>query len=376
MDLLGGYGSDDTSSSSDEDTTPAAPPSTVSPYHPPSSAVASLNSSEPVESSRRTRGKRLVSLHAVLPPHILNQLTKGAASGGMDSDEEEEEVANRPTQDSKRHTTVIGKDEGLSSFLSELKSAPTTTFRGGGAAEKKPSSSEPLGRAFTTTQTVVVSRTKGEEVMDVHAKQPEPALQSNHSESERDPETTTKPLAYAGRPAAPRPSSSVNVPRPGTSSHPIVSAPLPAPLPTMMTEQPRQQFSQYQLEPDEEESKIDPRLAKKRSRKEMEKALRAGNLDALQGVATVEAEASVYIPQEETYRVPTSGITKVAPVSMYDPKAGSDVMQVGATGKQRGKHQINTLLASAASLELQRARAIGTSGGKSKRADAKRKYGW
>lgn len=368
MDLLGGYGSDDASSSGDEDTTPAGPRSSVSPYQPHSSTVASLKSSEPVEGSRRTRGKRLVSLHAVLPPHILDQLTKGVATGGLDSDEEEEEVASRPIQDSKRHATVIGKDEGLSSFLSELKSAPTTTFLGGGAVEKKPASLEPLGQAFTTTQTVVVSRTKNDEVMDVHAKQPEPALQAKYMVSE----TTPKPSAHVARPAAPRPSSSVSVPRPGMSSRPIVSAPLP----TMTTEQPRQQFAQYQHEPYEEESKIDPRIVKKRSRKEMEKALRAGNLDALQGVATVEAEASVYVPQEETYRVPTSGITKVAPVSMYDPKAGSDVMQAGATGKQRGKHQINTLLASAASLELQRARAIGTSGGKSKRADAKRKYGW
>ena len=373
MDLLGGYGSDDTTSSSDEDATPAAPPpSTVSPFQPPLSAVASLKSSEPVESSRRTRGKRLVSLHAVLPPYIFDQLTKDAATEGMDSDEEEEEAASQPTQDLKRHSTVIGKDEGLSSFLSELKSAPTTTFKGDGTAKKKPSSSGPLGRAFTTTQTVVVSRTKNEEVVDVHAKQSEPALHSNDSVSEGDAQTTPKQSAYTSRPAAPQPLSSASVPRPDMSSHPIVSPRLP----TMLTEQPRQPSSQYQPEPDEEEPKIDPRLAKKRSRKEMEKALRAGNLDALHGVATVEAEASVYVPQEETYRVVTSGITRVAPVGMYDPKAGSDVMQVGATGKQRGKHQINALLASAASLELQRARAIGTSGGKSKRADAKRKYGW
>jgi hypothetical protein len=330
-------------------------------------------SSKPEESSRQTRGKRLVSLHAVLPTHILEQLTKSAATGGLDSDEEEE-AASQPTKDSKRHATVIGKDEGLSSFLSELKSAPTLTFLTGGTAENRPASLvPPLGQAFTTTQTVVVSRTsaKNAEIINVHAtttkKRPEPPA-----------ETRQKPFAPEPAGAAPpRPSAFVSVPRPGMN-RPIVSAP---PLLAMTTEQPRQQqslFAQYQ--PELEEETIDPRLAKKKCRKEMEKALRAGNLQALaQGrVTTVEAQGSTFTPQEETYRVPTFGITKVAPVSMYDPKAGSDVVQAGgATGKQRGKHQINTLLASAASLELQRARAIGTTlGGKGKRADAKRKYGW
>jgi hypothetical protein len=154
----------------------------------------------------------------------------------------------------------------------------------------------------------------------------------------------------------------------------------------MTDEQPRHAFAGYkQLAPEQEkeeeeegtEEDAPARLAKRKSRREMEKALRAGNLQALEGVTTtVEAQALAYAPREETYRVPSFGITKVAPVGMYDPKAGSDVMQAGATGKQRGKHQINALLASAASLELQRARAIGTSGGKGKRADAKRKYGW
>jgi hypothetical protein len=92
-------------------------------------------------------------------------------------------------------------------------------------------------------------------------------------------------------------------------------------------------------------------------------------------MTTLEAEGSIYVPQEETYAVPSSGAVRVAPVRMYDPKAGTDVVQADVTGKQRGKHQINQLLASAANLELQRARATGT-GVKSKRADAKRKYGW
>ena len=67
---------------------------------------------------------------------------------------------------------------------------------------------------------------------------------------------------------------------------------------------------------------------------------------------------------------------------MYDPKEGSDVAGQGVTGKHRSKHQINSLMANAISLEANRAaeselaRIGGGQKGGSSRADAKMKYGW
>jgi hypothetical protein len=120
--------------------------------------------------------------------------------------------------------------------------------------------------------------------------------------------------------------------------------------------------------------------SKKRSRQDMQKALRSGNFTALDetsgDVNVVETTQPVYQPQEETYQVDTSNVVKVAPVQMYDPSKGTDVTAASVTSKQRSKHQINQLLANAASLELQRARNMGGGTTHSKRADAKRKYGW
>ena len=360
MDLLGGYGSDDSENSGKADDAPA----------PTSSTAAKPTAS--VKTSRR--GKRIVSLHAVLPTHILDQLEKSAARGDLD-DSDDDALPVQPTQDGKRHAVVVGKDEGLSSFLSDLKSAPTSSFLGGSleVEDEKSAPSQPLGHAFTTTTSVSLSRsTEGNDVLDVHAKKPEPRL----STVAKKKSEVTKPAvsrSVAAAPAVPRPS--VSVPRPGMN-RPIVSANTAPPPPPAAGQVPMQQSAYYKPEQDEE-PKVDPRLAKKRSRKEMEKALRSGNMSALEDsdMTTLEAEGSVYAPQEETYAVPSSGAVRMTSVRMYDPKAGSDVVQSDVSGKQRGKHQINQLLASAASLELQRARAVG-SGAKPKRADAKRKYGW
>ena len=281
----------------------------------------------------------------------------------------------QPTQDAKRHA-VVGKDEGLSSFLSDLKAAPTTKFLGGsnGSAtidEKPAASSQPLGHAFTTTTSVLVSRGDDDEVVDIHAKKPAPALEMEKVPASVKAPAPRAPVSSAPRPLAP---ASASVPRPGsmTIRKVVTAAPSPnAPSPGQVPMQPAPYYHP------EEEPEVDARLAKKRSRKEMEKALRSGNLDAVEdsNMTTLDAEQAVYVPQEETYAVPSSGAVRVAPVRMYDPKAGTDVVQAEVTGKQRGKHQINVLMASAASLELQRARGMG-GGVKNKRADAKRKYGW
>jgi len=209
-------------------------------------------------------------------------------------------------------------------------------------------------------------------VLDVHATKPEKRV-STVTKKQSEVVKPAESRSVAAVTAVPRPP--VSVPRPGMN-RPIASSNAAPPPPPATGQVPMQQNAHYKPAQDEE-PKVDPRRAKKRSRKEMEKALRSGNLSALESsdMTTLEAEGSVYVPQEETYAVPSSGAVRMTSVRMYDPKAGSDVVQSDVTGKQRGKHQINQLLASAASLELQRARAVG-GGAKPKRADAKRKYGW
>jgi hypothetical protein len=76
------------------------------------------------------------------------------------------------------------------------------------------------------------------------------------------------------------------------------------------------------------------------------------------------------------------GSASVKSIAMYDPQSGGDVKGLGITGKHRSKHQINSLMANAISLEAHRAaeaelaRFGGGQQGSNSRADAKRKYGW
>jgi hypothetical protein len=139
---------------------------------------------------------------------------------------------------------------------------------------------------------------------------------------------------------------------------------------------------------DQEEPLVqETRASRKRSRKDLERVLRQGNLSAAFDlpssntagttppfVSLHQAHPEAYTPDPETYAVPTHGI-RVAPTAMYDASAGTAVI---GTNNSRGKNQIHQLLASAASLELQRARGLGTEKGKasSHRANAKTKYGW
>jgi hypothetical protein len=109
----------------------------------------------------------------------------------------------------------------------------------------------------------------------------------------------------------------------------------------------------------------------------MERDLRRGNLAALcddsdnNNIQELQAQPTDYVPSQDI-----SGPThnphgvRVAPVKMYDTKLGTDVLGANISGKARGKHQINYLMASAAALEAKPSKT------KSHRASAKQKYGW
>jgi len=118
---------------------------------------------------------------------------------------------------------------------------------------------------------------------------------------------------------------------------------------------------------------------KKLSRKEIEKALRAGNLGIVeQQVGTTSLKSSIpdYDVSEAIKAVEDSkkGTIKVAPVAMYDASAGEAVSTFKVRGIHKARHQIHHLAQSAAALETQIAQQRITKS--NSRADAKRKYGW
>jgi hypothetical protein len=123
---------------------------------------------------------------------------------------------------------------------------------------------------------------------------------------------------------------------------------------------------------------------KKMSRKrQMEQMLRAGKIHDFEGDYELEGSANVY-EHSEFDSVPTyqgHGL-RVVPTSSYNVSAGTTVTTTEISGRQRNKHQLNSLLANAASLEARRMQnphvGSGASGGSgaSQRASAKWKYGW
>lgn len=353
MDLLGGYGSDD--GSSDEETNHVE----VSMPPPP------RRGRPPASISKR--GKKLVSLHAILPPHILEQLT----NGGDDSDEDDRpNVTKARTETKSKKITKRGADEGLTSLLSALSAVQKKTTLNTSKSTSKP---EKMGAAFLQTHTTVVSRTKHQDVSVSKAVKVETV--DGGEEGEAQIQTTTRNIVdrvnHSLAPAPRRQATSVNVPRPPTFHS--------APLPAYKRPDTIDAIRQSSYNPIDTEPQVIPanqRVAKKRSRREMEKALRSGNLTAIDGQAgihTLASDANVYMPQEESFNTAQASGVRVAPVAMYDTKAGQDVMGAGVSGKAKGKNQINHLMASAAAFEANQAQQTKL---KTHRANAKSKYGW
>jgi hypothetical protein len=124
---------------------------------------------------------------------------------------------------------------------------------------------------------------------------------------------------------------------------------------------------------------------KKRSRKEMERALRAGQIHVVadEDAVFLEAGSGELMTHERAVaaraaaHATTSTITS-GRVQMYDPKAGSAVTS-GVSYTHKQKHQINQLLANAATLEAHTNRSSSSQStvkGSASRINAKKKYGW
>ena len=423
MDLLGGYGSSDGdsdgSSASVQSATGPAPP----PPPPPAAAAGGISK----------KGRRLLSLGAVLPPEIFDRLARDE-QGGSSSDSEQSagsyaysngaggnnggtSSTSKKKRAPKRKTVGpagVGLGGGsavpppgeMGDLLRELRSAPSVGPAGGehgqNATKKKPPPpprEEKLGMAFMTVTTTVASK-KDVGVENIHASRPVAGLAAAPSaeavESTRGDDMNRKKPAFAAatrRAAAP----GVAVPRPGLSAAPSVRT-------GAVYVPPQQQQQQYQYQNNQraqqqqyhQEPAMGAQQSRKKSRKELERSLRAGKFDALGddarattvhqddldyggGYAPTEADLSEAAARTAAANAAKSG---AAGLRMYDPSAGGDV-DVGAevSQKHRSKHQINQLVAKAAVLEAHRAGGVGPSGqrsvkGSNSRADAKRKYGW
>jgi hypothetical protein len=363
MDLLSGYGS-----SSDEEETGTATATAAQVAENDSKVMTSSMRIQPetLTSKSQRKGRKILSLAAVLPQHIVDQLMKSQVQGDGDNSSDEEDEKRAATGTAKQAVTHSGaRDQGISSLLSELSAARPSTGSVTTGSKKKESTPqrERMGAAFLQKRSVVVDAEN--EVRDIHRKEEESYVQEPSTEQETSstvPPPPTPAVSSFRRAAAP----SVRIKNPA----PVVTAAPVAPP----------QFSQQQQD---ELPPPDDRAARKRSRREMERALRRGDFSAaLQGnehVASVDqAQPDAFTPEPETYAIPQHGI-KVVPTAMYDPSAGVATAVAPGAGKGRGKNQIHHLMASAATLELQRARGLGPSGasaGKAHRANAKHKYGW
>ena len=124
----------------------------------------------------------------------------------------------------------------------------------------------------------------------------------------------------------------------------------------------------------------------KKSRKMLEKALRSGDFSGIEQSSTSVTGSVMtdsYIPNAGNVNIRADeddggGRASYMNLPTYVPSEGSTVNQNEISSKQKGKHQIHSLVASAAKLQSQRLRAsaMGLGNNTNNRADAKRKYGW
>lgn len=424
MDLLNGYSSSDTESSDrkDREKSQSSKPTTLLRAPSTSKNQNAVEVEATPSTLKHKKGKKLVSLAAVLPQHIFDQLTRSQDNGGETDDESDDDLGtggfdSKHSRPGETNPSASHRDPGLSTLLTELNAAPTSGFLKLRQSQAHPDpttvksttqETQPLGLAFLSTTTTVERRShKGtnESIRNIHDTQSaEEAASSAFQSTVKQQET---PLV--GAPdgpvfqAHPAPSQSLG------STHSQRQSKVPAAFPrvsvapqvkalddTMPSGKDNVPVHEYAYPIPNEQGNVEihhiqsetkvpledshcPSNPRKRGRKELERALRHGQLDAVETDLSLHADTNQYNPSIASLNaVPPSefGI-KVAPTAMYDPSVGGTV---GGHLKGRGKNQINHVMAAAAHLEEQRRQQYLRDGsaasGKTHRANAKQKYGW
>jgi len=427
MDLLGGYNSDD-SSGSEASPAPAvvSKPVKVNSNNP-AAIPAGTSAPRQQESKALKKGRRLLRLNAVLPREILDRLAKGASSD-TDSDNSDGNSSDNPKkgkrQSAKEAVKMTRKkkpensatDKGLNSLLTDLNGfAPIENNM---RAHKTGAKNEILGMAFMKVSTSVVRKKRDDApVVDIHGttvapssieaesvqtkKKQEIIVEDVESDSEPDPEPDQDHSKLSTRdvPVETLPSTGSMKPTRSSSARLQYNVPRPAPIPpsglsagmkrpinavsevAQHQHLPEQQLGETQLQPPQQQKPT------KRSKKELEKALRAGNFDSINEYTQKIDSVNYANPNEHQY-LGSSGAGedstggsqfRTSGMERYVPSEGTSVAQSGLSGKMKGKHQIHSLVSNAAKLEADQRRmaAMGTaSRGKSNREGAKKKYGW
>jgi hypothetical protein len=382
MDLLGGY-----DSNSDSDNEGVTPPSV--PQKPPPSASKKKPVSAKMKEPSNRKGKKLLKLQAFLPVHIWNQLSNGDAQ--QDSDEEDEERNPNHKTQRKPLTTNAPRQPGDTADMTNLLLALPKSKSGTGllgnrsilgqdsssTTIKAPSASSSLGSAFVTStvETVRTKKSVPTVVKDIHDSIEHPTTEAVNDDADEEtyseeeapkPPASSLPPVATSMPSVPRP----RVPPPSSTSRARMAAPVIASRyqqPSYPTHSAAQQHLQQNPSTNN---------TKKSRKRQMEQMLRQGNLAGVSSDVHLHGQDNVYeVPQDQQQASNQSQGVRVVPTSQYNVGMGTTAASIAISGKQRGKNQMNSLLASAASLESQRARNPQTQQNVH-RTNAKSKYGW
>jgi len=513
MDFLQGYGSDDESHSSssssslveerrtdnnslnaktNNDLKVTATKTTATATAKTTSSSKSLTSkSNNNDYKRKKKGTKILKLNSVLPPDILERLTRStvqhaASSAGSksnnisgtntttswnkydydSSDDSSDDNSNNDnnnndnnnrrnkkgdTSTSKKSFLTqrnnnnnndthknIGGDLGLDSLLSDLQSVVPTSST---SKVPKPNSknndngTSKMGLAFMNVSNTVVRTKKNSlnSVVDIHGSN-HIEVEDVHSDDDNDNDTNEAnhlssndaiPLFPSSRKRPPNEEEN-NINRNTLSNtvgnqyknsnfikrprHTVTAAPtVPSNFQTLKVpsynthhdtslqstisnqqqhyhQQHQQQQQQQQYYQNEQQINQSTIKQTKMSKRELEKALRSGNFDAIDSSnITQSIDTSTYNTPSENELLATASTSnpngsqyRTSNLQMYVPSEGTSVATGDVSSKQRSKHQIHSLVANARKLEADRARlgAMGLGGRKSNRADAKKKYGW
>jgi hypothetical protein len=350
------------------------------------------------ESKALKKGRRLVRLNAVLPPEILDRLAKGASSES-DSDSNSDNQGKRRSAKAQEAVKMTRKkkpensatDKGLNSLLTDLNGFAVNNTRANTTG-----ANEILGMAFMKVSTSVVRKKRDDALfVDIHgtstvapisieveSKKKQEIIVEDSNISAREVET----LPSTTEATKPSRSSSArlqyNVPRPS----PIPPSGLSAGMKRPLNDASELAQHQHQLAETQQQSPQQQK-PRKRSKKELEKALRAGNFDSINEYTQKIDSVNYANPNEHQY-LASSGAGedstggsqfRTSGMERYVPTEGTSIRESGLSGKMKGKHQIHSLVSNAAKLEADQRRmaAMGTaSRGKSNREGAKKKYGW
>ena len=391
MDLLGAYGSDSDDSSIEEQT--SLPVSSVK-----KDSIVHNNDSNNKETKK---GKRLLQLNAILPQTIFERLSRPEE----DSDSENEndssvfQRSKRIPQKKSPFTSSSSSNQEnnfFGSLLDDLKSvAPTLSSSSSSTTTtslfktSNDEKEEKIGMALQTTSSVKRSKKTNSariDVVNVHDKITTLSSDESHNEQtieEEEPTSPTRMRIQTSRRRIEKPKLRISAAPPIISKlgHDAIHPPA-----TREIDDETNNNTVALNDESQSENNRQPTMSKR----EMEKALRAGNINLIHQSAhsnLVEMEGAptagignTTTKEEWEQMKMTHGKVNLRGLVSYDPKAGSDTTVNDLTSKHRSKHQIHQLMASAARLEAQRNSSLpsntNSSGRNTHRTNAKRKYGW